>query len=195
MSEDKAYMRIGSHSGGRLYIPNEVQKEARLENGDTCHILVEIKCDEGFRNFRPHEVQYARVPPIAGNREHEKLDSMGVTFEWCKEENDETKWRGAALQRRHAHATIGNTNELTNVASSLNLFAILTQTVYSGPTPEWLLPYDHYAVKILKYNHGEQTYTLGSLRPNEVVWPPDNTVDEYREIAAGNPGQASIHYV
>lgn len=155
----------------KLYIPQEVLKQANFVNGQSIHVVVEFMANE-----MDHPSMWVRFPRIGPNRELEILRSMAIRLEWT----DTTgQWRTCAITRSQIWTYMDN--DSTKVPAiyqfGMSIVRVLQCINYTG-APGWFASIGRVVVKKFIYNHLEQELAVVTAQSRGKQWPPDYTLQQ-----------------
>ncbi|KAM0558472.1 hypothetical protein ACHAPJ_004663 [Fusarium lateritium] len=163
--------------GEKYQVPLEVAQDARLENGQAIHLVVELyKTKDG--EYRTHPFRFARFPPMIGkNPELEKLRSLAIQIQWIPK--GRTEWKQYYLERSRLWLTLPSPNQsvLGLYRQGLVILCDVEKTVYTNG-PNWLPHPSPAQVQFLRYNHLEQKLVAETVHHRSIPWPQDNTMQQ-----------------
>ncbi|EEU40060.1 uncharacterized protein NECHADRAFT_75962 [Fusarium vanettenii 77-13-4] len=172
-SKDEYFLRW--YASEAVRIPKELWNEAGFQDGQTVHVLVELR--KRGDEYLTHPFRYIRLPPTVGrNPELEKLRSLAIKIQWFCESTK--KWKQSYLERTKIWSTMSKTNDILQAyRRGLMLLCDVEETSYSG-CPDWVFPRCPAKVQFLRYNHLEQKFVVEITQPRVLAWRqfPDTVV-------------------
>ncbi|RSL54701.1 hypothetical protein CEP54_009718 [Fusarium duplospermum] len=172
-SKDEYFLRW--YASEAVRIPKELWNEAGFQDGQTVHVLVELRKRDG--EYLTHPFRYIRLPPTIGrNPELEKLRSLAIKIQWfCGSTN---KWKQSYLERTKIWSTMSKTNDVLQAyRRGLMVLCDVEETSYTG-CPDWVYSRCPAKVQFLRYNHLEQKLVVEIIQPRTLAWRRDYTMQE-----------------
>ncbi|KAJ4011461.1 hypothetical protein NW752_008460 [Fusarium irregulare] len=155
----------------KIGIPTALAREAGFQNGQSVHLVVEVK--KRGNEYLTHPFRFVRYPPMIGpNPELEKLRSLAVQIQWL---DNQGQWKAYYLERQRTWTPLGNTGIPEIYRQALFILCNVEQTVYTNP-PVWTMSTAPARIHYLRYDHLAQKMVLQVIQPQQKAWPPDNTM-------------------
>ena len=163
------------HGSGRLQIPLEVANDAGFKNGQSIHLVVELR-KRGDR-YITHPTRYVRFPPMVGrNPRLEQLRALAIKIQWLPE--GATKWKQYYIERSRLWQPIGNGNDILRIYRSGLMVLNDVEKIRYTEGPDWLPSLAPTGIQFLRYSHLEQKLVVEMVSPTVKPWPQDNTMQQ-----------------